>query len=543
MEKRVTFCIVQLTRIGDNIQTLQAVRELKKTHSNIDFILVGRQQFVNPIKHLLAKDYKKIYTIDLKGMFSKDGTNLNAIKDELKEKINQINTHDIDVTINLSYSKSSGFLTKLVKSNHKLGCYRTENFELEVKGFLSQYLYSNVLENELNSFNLVDLYRQIMGSQSLEEFQTLPRENGEYLIIHPFASLDRKSWKIDKWNSVIQEILKNYSGKICIIGGDEDIESSKVLIKNERIKNLVGKSSFENLEPYFQNAFLFVGHDSVGGHLASYYEVQSLTISFGTVRPSETTPYGNLNYNLSGKIGCYPCLPSTECSLYQCQYNVMPEVIAECITQIHTIGEITHERLIEKLSQSAIEKTRLFVSYLDENIGMVLTDIIPHTSTAKDTMKQIYEVVWSYYLFDIAITKPAPIVANSSVNDLINTKLGFEKLFETIQFGKKYCQFILVELTKKNADSNYVHENLMKISEVSQLIQGIHGGFPLIKPITDFYNVRSSQISATEPINFVNEYYLVIEDFEKLIKGIHELLSNQLKLFEKDSEEVKDGTI
>ena len=58
--KNNCFCIVQLTRIGDILQTIQAAEEFKTAYPDIKLVFVGRKTFSEPIRFLLEKTFNKI---------------------------------------------------------------------------------------------------------------------------------------------------------------------------------------------------------------------------------------------------------------------------------------------------------------------------------------------------------------------------------------------------------------------------------------------------------------------------------------------------
>ena len=50
-----TIALLQLTRLGDLVQTVQAVQNFKITHPNYRMVLIARSQFAKPLSFLLNK--------------------------------------------------------------------------------------------------------------------------------------------------------------------------------------------------------------------------------------------------------------------------------------------------------------------------------------------------------------------------------------------------------------------------------------------------------------------------------------------------------
>ena len=63
-----TICIVQITRLGDLIQTAFVARALKKENENIELFLIARSTFANPLNFLLKDIFNKIFTIDMESI-------------------------------------------------------------------------------------------------------------------------------------------------------------------------------------------------------------------------------------------------------------------------------------------------------------------------------------------------------------------------------------------------------------------------------------------------------------------------------------------
>ena len=59
-----TICVLQITRIGDVIQTCQACAKLKEVHPEIRLVLIARAQFVRPLKFITDQIFDKVYSIN-----------------------------------------------------------------------------------------------------------------------------------------------------------------------------------------------------------------------------------------------------------------------------------------------------------------------------------------------------------------------------------------------------------------------------------------------------------------------------------------------
>ena len=157
---------------------------------------------------------------------------------------------------------------------------------------------------------------------------------------------------MQKWKEVIKEvpITDNNDTHMTIVGSIAEKEKAYEIYNFEelqsfksRIKVLISKDSIWIFKVLLKKADLFVGHDSMVGHLSSFNNIQCLTISLGTVRYIETNPYGEGNYNIIPKTKCFPCFPSSECDNFKCHLDIPTKIVASSITCLIEDGFISEE--------------------------------------------------------------------------------------------------------------------------------------------------------------------------------------------------------
>ena len=96
-----TFTIIQLTRLGDLVQTYQAALELKETHPEIKLKLIARKKFADSLSFLLETVFDEIIPLDIETLFA---SNLSDYISNISQWIDQPGLKDINVLINLSFS-------------------------------------------------------------------------------------------------------------------------------------------------------------------------------------------------------------------------------------------------------------------------------------------------------------------------------------------------------------------------------------------------------------------------------------------------------
>ncbi len=527
-----TICLVQLTRLGDLIQTAQVTKKLKAGRDDIRVTLVARKQFADPLRFLLDEVFDEVYTLDFTGMTNSEQNNLEKTTQNLQVFLDQINTNHISALINLSFSKPAGYLCSLIKADHKLGVHYDNYSNMVVKDYWSQFIYSNVLGSNLNPFSLVDLYANVIGIDKNVEIPLAKRGQGKRILVHPFASLSRKRWKVSKWAELIYKLLKdNPELVVDIAGGKEDLVDVTTLLSSpvlgdfhKRINNHVGKKSIKEMYDLLDDIDLFIGHDSMVGHLASFKNVQTITVSLGTVRPTETTPYQAGAYVLAPRTKCFPCQPSEKCELYQCHSDISYQVACSVVEQIRKDGEVDFEALSKNISSFHLTSVDIYRAEINNNGNYRLKSMTNNAPDSKDVFREMYRITWSFLLDNTDENLPYPRLSTQSHQVLLNSIQGFQHLFELCEFGKKYSKFILQEISAETPDIVKIKNFSKKIDEIDHLKSLLVKTNPNLAPVVDFYKMRKGNLQGENIVELTENSYLVYEECGNVCSVMYELI-------------------
>ncbi|MDD4975215.1 MAG: glycosyltransferase family 9 protein [Bacteriovorax sp.] len=534
----VTLAIVQLTRFGDLIQTAQAVEELKRNHPGYRVILIARSQFAKPLDFVLKKTFDKIYYLDTKKIFA--NTEINGLKTSiagLNLFLNELSTETIEVLINLSFSKSSSYLSSLVKSVHKIGPFFDFDNKMQINDKWSQLLYATVMRGSLNPFALVDLFKNIIGIKSTDH-KIAPvnmSSRSSTVVIHPFASQERKAWKAEKWVEVIYRTLKeNDSYIIQIVGAKNEIIKSQMITENpllktfgNRIQNLTGKTTLAELSDELKKSKLFVGHDSMVGHLAALTRTPTLTVSLGSVRPQETTPYHANAYNLAPRTKCFPCFPSDACSFNQCHHDIPYQVVSSAIKQLLDKGEITAEWMKGSISSFHISSVNFYRSSFQKG-HMVLESLIENHIDSPDIFRSFYKIAWSFVINDTEENLPFPKLTPNTHRELLDALTGIQHLYELSEFGKKYSHYILEEISSQTPSISKIKDYSKKIDEIDQLQGLVLKTSPSLAPIIDYFALRKANLHGDSVVKLTESSYYTFLECSSLCSILFELVENTI---------------
>jgi ADP-heptose:LPS heptosyltransferase len=548
-----SFLIVQLTRIGDIIQTYIACKRLKAIHPEISLDIVTRKTFSSGLNFLLSEVFDNIYELDFPTMCDGASGHQELFKsmEGFLSEINQSSPYD--VALNFTYSPSSNFLLSLIDARHVLGPQRTQSNHIAIKDYWSQFVYSNILECDLSPFNLIDIYCNILGVPTInrltEDLPNKEHKKSKTIIIHPFASSPRKQWKASKWTEIIFKIcgeFKDYT--VNIVGTGKEREVAEHIIKDpilqkysKRLQNLAGKTNIEELKVSLEKASHFIGHDSMVAHLASITKTPTLIVSLGSVRPIETAPYQTGAIILSPRTDCFPCKPDEKCSFFQCHADVSYQATYAVTKRFLKDNEISYEELKKNISPFHLDGLNIDITYLN-NIGHIqLKRVNNHPLNMKELFTQFYNISWSFVFLDQELILPYPKLTKKSHAHLLQYLDGLKQLFDLSEFGKKYSLYILEEINSKSPRIEKIKEFSEKIDDIEKLSELVKETYPLLLPLISYFEVVKANLVGENIVELSESSYVVFNDCTTMCTILYELVENTIAEFKikKDNREIK----
>lgn len=529
--EKKTIAIMQLTRFGDVIQTFQAAKELKKQHPDVRLVLIARKKFADPLAFLLGTVFDKIHGLDFQQMVN--GKGFDETSENLTQFISTLSAEKINVLVNLSFSKSSAYLAQLIQADNKLGMVYDERNQLHVQDRWSQFVYSNVMGSSYCGINLVDVFKFIFGVRGL---QTVTEVNSQApvkrLVIHPFASNAKKRWRASKWIEVLFKVLKDNENLEVILVGDKNEQSAAEQMKmapvlepfKSRITNDAGKKNLKELSDLFTPETLFVGHDSMVGHLAALRGSRILTISLGTVRPAETTPYIAGAYNIAPRSKCFPCFPQDKCDLHQCHADIPYQVVAGAVALALKGEEINAKTMEKATSLFHLSSVDIFKSSFSDAGLFEIKSQINHEPLMADIFRQVYRVTWLFTIAGIEEHQSFPQLSTNGHKELLNRLAGLQYLFELCEFGKKYSRYILEEISSQVPSLAKIKDFSRKIDEIDSLQAIVKKTHPQLAPIVDYFIVAKGNLTGVNLVELTESSYMAFEDSRMVTSVVFDLL-------------------
>lgn len=533
-EKPLNIAVIQLTRIGDIVQTIQATRQFKAENPNIKLTLIAHKKFAAGLKFLIETVFDELILIETKDFFQT--ADLEGVKSKLTEFVQDLNKHNFDVTVNLSFSKSSSYLNHLIKSKLTLGLARNNKSEIVINDKWSQYVYSNVMNSSDTPFCLVDIYRYILGCNNVHKLSDDPqRIVTKSIVLHPFASERKKRWGINRWTELIFKLSKDCPDhEIHIVGGNDDVAEAERLLESpaladclHRIHNNTGVFKLSDTYQALQRAELFIGHDSVVSHIASETLTPTIVLSLGTVRPHETTAYNENVINIAPRNKCYPCKLQEKCDLLPCHNSISFQSIAAIGLGLIKKEEINYEFLKSNISPFQLDSIAVYKSEYAGH-GLDLVEISSTFDTTKDVFKSYYKIIWQLYLRDEEINTPLPDVTKETADHLQHYQEGLNNLFDLYNFGVKFSNRIITECALDKPKPAVIKESIEKLTEIDQLCNTTKKSYPHLAGLVDYFFVHKANSEGDDILGVAQAHLLAYYDASNLVAVLNDFVAKSV---------------
>ncbi len=165
---------------------------------------------------------------------------------------------------------------------------------------------------------------------NIEEFPNLLSDNGltekKYIVIQPGAGYPSKLWPIEHWRKLVKLLLDNFDFDIVIVGSDDsDAVANEVLKFGPRVKRI--KNSIKETTFLISKSVLFIGLDSVAGHIASILNIPQISIFSLANNPKRWAPLSPLCQVVTHDVDCKYCELRVCPKENLCMNSILPENI------------------------------------------------------------------------------------------------------------------------------------------------------------------------------------------------------------------------
>lgn len=203
------------------------------------------------------------------------------------------------------------------------------------RGMLNYPIKPNLKKHQIDNLLSLLLPLEIIDNKNncklnIGEFSNLFSDNNliekKYIVIQPGAGYSSKLWPTKHWKKLARLLLDNFSFDIVIVGSDDvDSVSNEVLQLGSRIKRV--KKSIKETAFLISKSILFIGLDSVMGHITNILSIPQISIFSLANNPKRWAPLSPLCQIVTHDVDCKYCEFRVCPKNNLCMNSVLPETI------------------------------------------------------------------------------------------------------------------------------------------------------------------------------------------------------------------------
>ncbi|UCI06857.1 glycosyltransferase family 9 protein [Mesorhizobium sp. B1-1-8] len=278
---------------------------------------------------------------------------------ELVRTIHALRRYRFDMTIDITDSKTSRFVSGLVNAPVRLGYSQPER---PLRWYERQP--ANVRMRPIAYGERHFLYRYLSPLEALgvdlrvkaPSIQPLPLETTQalalldkfglrpnaFVAVHAGASFPGRRWQPERFAAAIDRIANETGLSVALVGGPGETEATaqiKAAVKTP-IVDLVGALSLETLLALLKEARLFLGNESGPMHMAAAAGTPVVGL-FGLTNPIRWAPVGVPSISLQPSMPC-SCVggdlcrrtdPSKACCVWRLEVDPVVDAVRELLSR------------------------------------------------------------------------------------------------------------------------------------------------------------------------------------------------------------------
>ncbi len=505
--------IINLTRMGDLLQTTPLMAGLKEKHHGSKITLLINSAFTEICKGIPYID--DLIVFDMKDYRNRLVGNKYSLVENynlLEGLISRINSKEYDLTINVTHSPISALLTSFVRTGEVRGFTIDPEGHRIIKHPWMRYFF-NVIPNRIyNPFHLVDMYLKIgavkpgikgliynvPAEEEVKASSVLIKEGvceGDMLIgFHLGASKSDKTWPVSSYAELADMIAGAFGAKILLFGSPGEVDLADQFKRNANVKhvNFVGKTNLVGLAALLRKCRLFISNDTGPLHIATSVGTKVIDISTANVHFMETGPYGEGHYVVQADLPCVPCGFDVQCTDMVCKTVIKPSAIFE-VARAAIEGKET-----PFMSDSAVwNNLQVFRSHFKGDGYLGFDPLIKHHLSKEALYRILYRQVWN---MDSIPSNGKPDMYENICKEIsayhefshadetiLSIRKEIEALSNLVSLSKEGLDLVSLigdEAAKDDLNVNKIKEIWKKVESIDSEIELVGYTTPCLRPLT-----------------------------------------------------------
>lgn len=529
-EKR--FLIIHLSRLGDMLQSLPAIKLLKEENPRSRVTYLGITEFCQILKNapwidnLVTIPWHEIGAV----MGEHDEVRVEAL-DHLFKRIPELND-EYEAVINLTHNWVSAYLSDKVKANEKRGRVFSENNEIKVSGRWGKYLFAMVRNQGDNPFNLVDIYMGMAGVTNRPAASYLPTnpavddsalsyltdlgcDTGRVSVGFQLGTTKlNKKWPLESFVELGRILSQDLNAQIILFGSEGEREFADRFkdLADYPFISLIGQTDLGEIGSYLKQVDVLVSNDTGPMHIAAAVGTKVVGIFSGIAYYGVGGPYGSGNIAIQSNYPCAPCTGSTACSDPLCREIIKPAAVARGV-------KIALGR--EEPSSCSGNGASMYRSSFKADgtlhyqlINKDTGSFLPWLQSSNYTKVAIIRSLWSGWL-GLEPTALDPHLEGHNgqldeiLSDFFRACTAYKEIYDD---GKRLCKKILDEFQREDRNFPMVRIMVDSLRQVEERVRAIEGPLSTLKEVHGYYMAETEMCDFPGLAEEFLEAYTVLGD-------------------------------
>jgi ADP-heptose:LPS heptosyltransferase len=526
-----TILIIHLSRLGDMIQSLPAVKCLKEEHPGSTITYLGIEDFCHLLEdspfidNLVTLPWREIGNL----IGRNDSIDRDAL-DRLYEVIPELHKN-YDLLINMTHTESSGYLCEKIAAAEKKGRRFTQDNEIIVLGNWAKYLFAIAKNRRDNLLNLADIYVGMAGvkNRPVENFLTTNADINHHCKTHLTnlglkqdklsvafqlgASKSTRMWPIDYFVRLGKNLIEHLDAQVILFGSEQE----RVLAEQFQeaapfpFIDLICKTSLNELASSLTYIDILVSNDTGPMHIAAAVGTKVVGIFSGTAHYSMTGPYGEGHVVVQSNYPCAPCIDSTVCSNPLCRYSIHPDAVERGIRLALNMSENDtwgNDSGVSIYKSFFHKNGTLQYELINRNNGNFLRRL----RSIHDLKGSVSQMLWNQWLClesDLSDfhSPDDDCMLSGIIDDFRKACLSYSQIYGR---GTDVCNTIIKEFKKTKPDIPHIQKLIQEIQHVEEDIKNLES------PLSFFKDIHEFHISETRMCNFPKLAYEFLDKYKTL---------------------------
>ncbi|OHE56732.1 MAG: hypothetical protein A2Z47_10835 [Thermodesulfovibrio sp. RBG_19FT_COMBO_42_12] len=522
--------IINLTRMGDLIQTTPVMAGLKDAYPDVRITLLINSAFAEICNYIPFVD--RLISFNMDGFILGGRGEFPSLVSKyryMEETLEDINSVGYDCVINFTHTKVSAAIMSLIRAKEFRGFIADNKGHSLIKHPWLRYFFNIVPGRIYNPFHLCDIYIKAGGAIPKEKglFLEVPEDvfdsarselrkagirDSDFVIgFQPGASDRHKMWATDRYVELAKRLTGRLGAKVLVFGSGGERALGEEIKKGGGcdVIDMVGKTSLKELAAFLKCCNLLISNDSGTMHVATAVGTRVIGMSLGAAYFRETGPYGKGHIVIESNAPCHPCSFHVKCQNMVCNDIISVDGVYNIIEMIYN-----NSRLKEIDDSPLWEGMQVYEAVFSDDGLLEYVPIIKRPITRDILFRHLYRQMWlqtldSYDDLPIPMNPPTPPHTNESLYynvgirgdnwGIISDEMdALRRLQELAGRALEKVRLIAEEARRENPDIEKIKDIWADVPPIDQDIDKIGFTNIALRPIVIYFKFGKESLEGAD---------------------------------------------